>query len=261
MGWVRACSETRSVRRGRARALVPVLVAWSMLVGCDPPQPTGGASSAAAPSSVPSVGRTGATASLPDAAAAAPAEAAPADLDVAALQKALKCDSGAGAGPCGVLAGFGTCKAWNPVVPSGDGRWIGRGHSISDGKTTEQLTLLRSRRVPTAEVGSGQLPIKVGLAEITKTDKTKFDQAERALRAYERQDVPPKSNAAVDHIKQLSDWSESSAVRTQGGQVMFLADGDGFVCQGAKQQLFMVKRVKGGSPGDGLYAQLWATTW
>jgi hypothetical protein len=237
------------------RATVTSLLALLLFVGCDSPKPTGGASSAA-PSTT---ARVGASASA--AVTAAPPAAEAEDLDVAALQKALKCANDAGAGPCGVLAGFGGCKAWNPVVPSGDGRWIGRGHLVSDGKTTEQLTLLRSRRVPTAEVGGGQLPVKIGLAELPKTDKTMFDQGERALRAYERQDVPPKNNAALDHIKQLSDWADSSALRTKGGQVMFLADGDGFICQGAKQQLLMVKRLKGGGPGDGLYAQLWATTW
>ena len=188
-------------------------------------------------------------------------EAAAEDLDLPATQTALKCAKNPKGGACVLLAAFSSCSVWNPVVPSGDGRWIGRGHRVADGKVTEEIVLLRSRRVPLTEVGPGQLPVKIGLAEVPKTDKTLQEQAERALRALERHDVPPRSNSALEYIKKLTDWSESSALRTKAGQLMFLADGDGYVCQGSKQQLMMIKRARGGGPGDGLYAELWATTW
>jgi hypothetical protein len=206
---------------------------------------------------------TGAPAPTASAAAAAPASAAPlataSDLDRAALAKALSCGAGAKAGPCAVVAGFEACTEWNPVVPSGDGRWLGKGSVVADGKTTEELTLVRSKRVPTSDVGTGLLPVKIGLASIAKADSM-FDQGERAVRTFERHDVPAKSNTAITHLKQLDTWNESSAQRTKSGQVMFVGDGEGWVCQGPKQQLFLVKRVRAGS-ADGVYAELWPATW
>ena len=118
---------------------------------------------------------------------------------------------------------------------------------------------MRSKRVPTSDVGAGLLPVKIGLASIAKADAM-FEQGERAVRTFERHDVPAKSNTAVTHLKQLDTWNESSAQRTKSGQVMFVGDGEGWVCQGPKQQLFLVKRARAGS-ADGVYAELWPATW
>ncbi|MRG96843.1 hypothetical protein [Polyangium spumosum] len=193
--------------------------------------------------------------------AAAPVTA-PDDLDTAALKKTLKCAADAKSGPCAVVNAFGSCKPWNAVVPSGDGRWIGRGVRVEGGKTTEEVTILRARRVPANEVGPGQLPAKVGIADITKEDGAAFTQADRLIRTLERSDVPPRSNATLAYLKKRETWPEGFSMKTVGGQVYVASEGGAFVCQGPKQELYLVRRAatRGGS-GDGLYATLFAVSW
>jgi hypothetical protein len=227
--------------------------------GCDPPASGPAGSASAAPS-----GGASAVASAAASVSAAPAVAAavPDNLDVAELQKALKCAGADKTGPCSVLATIAApCTAWSASVPSGDGRWMGRGYLVQQGKATEQITLLRARRVPLTEVGPGQLPVKIAVAELPKDDAA-ADPAAKAIRAFERSDVPGKGNAGVEYVKQRTDWSEAFATKTTGGQVYALAHGGTFVCQGPKQQLLVVQRAGSRTDkGDGLYAELWGTTW
>jgi hypothetical protein len=187
----------------------------------------------------------------------------PEDLDVASLQKTLKCGNDAKAsGACGVLAKFAACKPWNPVTPNGDGRWIGRGVEVDKGKSSEVFVMLRARRTPTSEVGPGQLGAKIAIEEIPKTDKDAYDAADRAIRILERQDVPPRYNPTLDYLKKREQWNESFAVATAGGQVGLLSKGGGFVCVGPKQQLLVVQRAAArGQNADGIYAEVWATSW
>jgi hypothetical protein len=241
------------------RPNVPALCTFALLplavVACNTSPPAGGAPSASAPATV--------SAAAPAPTPAEPAPPPPNDLDVAALQKTLKCAQDAKSGPCAVLASFKACKEWNPVVPSGDGRWMGRGSVVEGGKTTNEITLLRSKRVPTTEAGVGQLPARIAVTAIPATEKVAVEQAERAIRQFERHDVVPKSNAGLEFVKNLDSWPDAPARRTVGGQVLVVSpDGDTFVCQGPKQQLVVVRKAKGGSAtGDGTYAEVWATTW
>ncbi|MDI1448052.1 hypothetical protein [Polyangium sp. 6x1] len=188
--------------------------------------------------------------------------AAPDDLDVAALKKALKCASDAKSGPCAVLNAFGTCKPWNAVVPSGDGRWIGRGYRVEGGKTSDEFTVVRSRRVPANEVGPGQLPAKVGIGDIAKQEGQAFSQADRLIRTLERSDVPPRSNMALEYLKKRESWPEGFTMKTVGGQVYVASEGGAFVCQGPKQELYLVQRAatRGGA-GEGLYATAYPVSW
>lgn len=225
------------------------------LSGCDPKgaEPGGATTTSAA-----SAASTGA----PSPAATEPAPPPPPDLDVAALQKTMACAANAKTGPCGVLAGFATCKAWSAEVPSGDGRWIGRGFEVDGKKTTEQVTVLRARRVPMGEVGPGQLPARVGIGAIEKETGAPFNEADKALRAMERSDVPPKGNAAIEHLKGMTQWSEAFVTRTTGGQVYGLSHGGLYVCEGPKRELYVVRRASTRTgTGDGIYATLWGATW
>jgi len=194
---------------------------------------------------------------------AAPAVAAPDDIDVAALKKALKCLPEAKGGACAVLDAFATCVPWAGVVPSGDGRWIGRGYVIEgSNKTTEEITILRSKRVPSSEVGPGQLPLRIGIANIAKEEGQAHEQGDKLIRALARGDVAARSNAALEHVKKRETWPENFAMKTRGGQIYVASQGGGFLCQGPKQQLFLAQRAATrGSPGDGLYAELWPVTW
>jgi hypothetical protein len=244
-------------------ASIPVLF---ILIGCDPPASAPAGSSSAAPSttasSVPSAAATPTSATTAPAGATTQASAVPENLDVAELQKALKCGGADKTGPCSVLAAFAApCAPWSAAVPSGDGRWMGRGYLVQGGKASDQVTLLRARRVPLTEVGPGQLPVKIAVAEIPKDDPS-VEQAQKAIRAFERADVPAKNNAGVEYVKGRTDWVEAFATKTTGGQVYALAQGGTFVCQGPKQQLLLVQRAGSRTDkADGIYAELWAATW
>jgi hypothetical protein len=194
--------------------------------------------------------------------ALAPPAPAPPDLDVSAQQRTLKCgDTKSGA--CGVLAKMAICGAWNPVVPSGDGRWIGRGWLIEGAKTTDQITVARARRVPTSEVGPGQLGVRIAVAELPRQEGAAFDQADRAIRAYERADVPPRSSPTLEYLKRRTDWSEASALVTaSGGHVYALTTNGTYLCQGPSRSLLVFERAgTRGAGADGLYAELWPTSW
>ena len=225
--------------------------------GCDP---KGGESGAGTTASSGAPASTSTSMAAP--AATDPAPPPPPDLDVAALQKALACPAGAKTGPCGVLAGFASCKAWSGEVPSGDGRWLGRGFEVDGKTTTEQVTVLRARRVPTGDVGPGQLPARVALGAIDKETGSPFKEADKAIRAMERSDVPPKGNAAIEHLKGITQWSEAFVTRTAGGQVYGLSHGGLYACEGPKRELYVVRRASTrAGTGDGLYATLWGATW
>lgn len=240
-------------------APIPVLL---ILLGCDPPASAPGGSSSAAPSAAASSAPSAATPTSATPPPAATQASVPENLDVAELQKALKCGGADKTGPCSVLAAVAApCAAWSAAVPSGDGRWMGRGYLVQAGKATDQITLLRARRVPLTEVGPGQLPVKIAVAEIPKDDPS-AEQAQKAIRAFERADVPAKNNSGVEYVKQRADWVEAFATKTVGGQVYALAQGGTFVCQGPKQQLLLVQRAGSRTDkADGIYAELWAATW
>jgi hypothetical protein len=233
----------------RLPRLLAVASAALSATACDPPAPAPTArasASTAAAETVPTVD--------------APAPPPPPGLDVAAQQRAMKCASDAKSGACGVLAKMAACAAWNPVVPSGDGRWLGRGWLVEGAKTTDQITLVRARRVPTSEVGAGQLGVRVAVAEIPKSEGAAFDQAERAIKAYERADVPPHGNPTLDYVKQKKDWTESYAAKTSTNQVLVTSARGTYFCQGSPRSIVLVERASG-SGGDGLYAELWPTSW
>lgn len=218
------------------------------LAACEKPTASPAASASAAPPPPPT----------PTAAAPAPA---PPDLDLAAVQKALKC-GGERTGACGVLAKIATCTAWNPIVPSGDGRWLGHGWLVEGGKTTDHLTLVRARRVPTNDVGPGQLGARISVTELGKQEGQAYEQADRVIRIFERSDTPPRSSPTLEHVKQRADWPESFAMRTAGGQVYALTQNGTYLCEGAKRTVLLVQRGSShGASADGLYAEVWPTSW
>ena len=230
------------------RAALPLALA-ALAAGCDPaPKPDAAptASAAAAPTKAP----------------AEPPPPPPSDLDVADLKTTLKCPAEAKSGPCAVLAKMSSCAPWSASVPSGDGRWLGRAWVVADGKTTETFVGMRLKTVPSMEVGPGQLALKIALAEISKDDSDAYGNADRALRAYERGDVPPRASPTLSYLEQRSEWPDAPARRTKGGHVFAVAQGGAYYCEGPKRTVLAVQQAetRRGS-GDGIYAELWATTW
>ena len=232
------------------RAALPLALCALAAAGCDP---------APKPDATPAQQT---TAAAPPPTAAEPPPPPPTDLDVAELKAALKCPAEAKSGPCAVLAKMSSCTPWSASVPSGDGRWLGRGWVVAEGKTTEAFMGLRLKTVPTSEVGPGQLPLKIGLAEITKESSDAHANADRALRAFERGDVPPRASPTLTYLKERSEWPDAPARRTQGGHVFAVAQGGAYYCEGPKRTVLAVQQAetRRGS-GDGIYAELWATSW
>jgi len=195
-------------------------------------------------------------------ASAVPDLATPEPLDVAGLQKTLKCSPKSEGGPCRVLNDFKGCQPQKLVTPSGDGRWMGYGYVVRAGAFTDEFTLLRSRAVPSAEVGKTQLAAKIGLGRIPEEEEVTRRQAEKAVSALARNDVPKVGNAAIAYVKEMKDWSESYAVTGQDNQVYVAAADGAFLCAVAGQRVLLVQRVTSPkNPGDGLYAELWPVSW
>jgi hypothetical protein len=188
------------------------------------------------------------------------------DADIEGLESGLKCNAAAAAkpGPCKVLLAMEKCSEWGAVAPSGDGRWIGHGWRVTGANTTPLVTVLRAHKVAQSEVKPWQLPIKIALSSIGNEAGPAFAQADRAINAYERHDVPPARNATVDFLKQKSDWTDDApAARTMGAMVETFSEHPTYICQGAGQQIEMVQQASAdiGLKSDGLYAELWAASW
>ena len=127
----------------RLGCLSLMLAASVGAAACDDASKTTDAGAASTASATSSAG-TSATTTAP---AGPPAD----DLDVAALQKQLKCAADGGSGPCAVLAKLTPCKPWSASSPSGDARWVGRASVVEKGKSTDSFVLVRARRVGTSE--------------------------------------------------------------------------------------------------------------
>lgn len=234
----------------RALPALSAVAALSIcLLGCDDkPKP--------APTATASASATAATTSQ------APTMPPPKPLDVAGLKQALKCGSG-GHGPCGVLDAFTACTEWNPVSQSGDSRWLGEGSVVTKGAFVDQITLMRSKRVPLDEVGPGQLPAKIGIAALPDDLSTELGHARKAINAFKRGDVPKQNiNAAITFVKQKDDWPDAFSMQAEQYEVYVAVEGGAHLCYLENQRLLVVK-LSGNREhkADGVYATLWAVTW
>lgn len=192
---------------------------------------------------------------------AAPAPPPPKPLDVEGLQKSLKCGA-VGHGPCEILEQFNGCIDWSPVTQGGDGRWLGKSTVVKKGSFVDEVALLRSKRVPLADVGPGQLPAKIGLTDIPDERVTEKRQAEKAIRAYDRGDVPRPSNQVIDYIKRRDDWPEAFSMQAEENQVFVAVDGGMYLCQKDNQRLLAVKLSNNREhKADGTYAMLHPVSW
>ena len=228
-----------------------VLLGFALtLTGCDDPKPTPTATSA--------------TAAATTTSSAAPKKQLPKPkpLDVKAMQSALKC-GGMGHGPCEVLEEFSSCEKWNPVTQSGDGRWLGESSIVKDGKFVSDLVIMRSKRVPLAEVGPGQLPAKIGVVKIDDSLTVEREHAKKAIRAFKRGDVTKRNiNKAITYIKQRKDWPEAFSIESDQNQVYAAVGAGAYFCAKKDQRLLVVK-LSGNREhkADGTYATLYPVQW
>ena len=218
------------------------------LLGCDdPPKPP-----PPAPSATASTTTTSEQPRLPK----------PAALDVEDLKKSLKCGA-AGHGPCEVLGGFSSCIEWDPVTSSGEGRWLGESYVVEKGAFTDDFTILRTKRVALSDVGPGQLPAKIGIANIPDDLSVERSQAQKAINAFKRGDVAKRNiNKGIEYLKQRSDWPEAFSMRTDGNQVYVAAGAGAYLCEQSDQRLLVVSLAGNREhKADGVYATLYPVTW
>jgi hypothetical protein len=236
----------------RRSALALSLVALSALGGCNEKNPAGAASATA-------TATTSAPAPKPKPTEKPPE---PEALKVDQLKKDLSCAADAKEGPCGVLNAFTDCVAWTGQTEGGDGRWIGIGYDRAGGKTTEEVTLVRSLRVPLDQVGPGQLGAKLSVSRIPDDEPVLLKEGKRAAKALFRGDVPKPQNPAMKYVNNRKDWSEAFAYQAKENQVFAQGGGGTYFCNLKDQRLILVKLSNAREKkGDGLYAQLRPTKW
>jgi len=229
-----------------------VLLALPLLsIGCDDPSKSAGGT--------PSATATPTASAKPT--ATGQAGPPPKALAVAALKKALKCGAKS-PGPCEVLAEFDNCTPWSPTDGSGDGRWIGFGYVVKEGKFVDQYTVLRNRRVPLTEVGPGQLPAMIAIGSIPEDQAAVARHAPKLIRALARGDVPKETNATVAYLKKRTDWSDNYAMKAENEQIFVNVGGGAHLCGIKKQKLVVMARAAGSdNAADGVYATLYPVSW
>jgi hypothetical protein len=177
----------------------------------------------------------------------APPEPAAPDLDTGALEKKLGCAS---SGP----------KHAAPVVPSGEGRWVGEARAVDKGKEKTELLILGADTVPTSTVGPLDLPVRVGIGSFPDDQA---GQATKLVAALSRGDVAPKSNRAATFLRTWRSGSVRNAAITSGVSVRLVSDDGVYLRQmpGQKVLLVQLKATSAGKGADGLYAELWPASW
>lgn len=186
----------------------------------------------------------------------------PEALKVEELKKNLGCVADAKEGPCGVLAAFADCVPWAGQTDGGDGRWVGIGYDRHEGKTTEEVTLVRALRVPLDQVGPGQIGAKLTVTSIPNDEPLLIQEGKKAAKALFRGDIPQPQNPAMKYINSRKDWAESFAYEAKENQVFAQEGGGTYFCNLKDQRLLVVKLSNArGKPGDGVYAQVRPTKW
>lgn len=185
----------------------------------------------------------------------------PEKLDVASLRSALKC-AGKAAGPCEVLEDFKECGPFNPVTQSGEGRWLGKGYVVKNAAFVEEFTLLRSKAVPASQVGAGTLQARMAIDNIPDDRGGEKSNAEKAINAFERGDVPLPTNTAIRYVKERAEWSEAPVMAAEDNQ-LYVASGSGaYLCARSKQRVYLIRRSSTRThAADGVYAVLWPVSW
>jgi hypothetical protein len=182
-------------------------------------------------------------------------------LDVASLQKSLRCAK-AGAGPCAVLAQFKNCVSLAQLTGTGESRYLGEGYVVRSGAFVDEFTVLRRRQVPTSNVAPGQMPSMFGIGTIEDSRADAKRHARKAIAKFRRGDVTKVTNAAVRYVKERNDWTEANATPAAENQIYIASDGATYLCPLKDQRVLLVRSSStSDKPGDGVYATLWPVSW
>jgi hypothetical protein len=199
-------------------------------------------------------------AEAPASAAAAPAPRA-SDIEPASYQKPLGCSGKANQKQaCRVLADFSKAERWSFDAPSGQGRWIGYAYRVEQGVEKRELMLVHVKRVPTSQVGSADLPIKVALGPLPEELS---EHGQKLILAIGRGDVVSKKNRAQPYVETFTSQNDSGAAQTGGTSVRLVSQDNVHFRQEGRRRLLMVQPKTGpaDAPGDGVYAEFWLAAW
>jgi hypothetical protein len=190
---------------------------------------------------------------------------APLDVEVAKLQKALRCGATERDDACGVLARFAKAGRFILDVPSGEGRWFGRAYVVEQGKERFQYVTMLARRLPTARVGPGELPLSVGIDPLPGQFVVFGQDLWSGLESSKGRRAK-KKNPAFGYLKAYAPKAERGAMNTQGASVQTLGEigeDTGYFRQESLKRIYLVRPATAGAaaPGDGTYAALWMAVW
>jgi hypothetical protein len=203
------------------------------------------------------------TASAPAPAAPTPtasiAREAPPDIDVGTVEKRLGCSGNKTRQACRVLADFNRAERWAADPPSGRGRWVGNAYKIEKGAEARTILILYAERVPTAQVGAADLPVKIGTGPMP--DEL-LEHGTKLVNILARGDVATKKNRAAPFVDSFTPKDAQGAMNTTGRSVRLDSEQSVFIRQG-NRKLYLVETKSGpaDSPGDGIYAELWLAAW
>jgi len=190
---------------------------------------------------------------------AEPPRPAPSDLGLEPLIKSLKCDKKSKADSCRIMGEFAEGKRFIAQTPAGEGRWIGNAFVREKGIEKKQLMILWAKQVPTGQVGSGDLPVRVGMGTL---DEELIEHGFKMVNALSRSDQPSKRNQARPAVDTFLPTTQRGAVNTDGVSVSLIAEEPIYLRQsGRKVVMVMPNLSSGAAPGDGTYAEFWRATW
>jgi hypothetical protein len=199
--------------------------------------------------------------SVSTAAASATAEPpAPADLDVTALERDLRCSKTGPKQVCRILKEFAAAQRYTAKTPSGEGRWVGQAFTVEKGVEKEREIILWAKTVPTSQVGPGDLPIKVGFDFFPDDLKS---HAEKLVRALTHGEPPSPKNQAFPYVQSFVPSKQRVIVNTAGQSVHVTAEESIYIRAKPPRSVYIVNpaNTAGAAAGDGLYAELWLAVW
>jgi len=214
----------------------------------DPPQPMAASASASASASV---------AAVPE--VPSPPPAAPKDIDVAALERDLKCAKASRSEACRILKEFSQAQRFAAKTPSGGGRWIGPAVTVEKGLETKRHLVLWAKTVPLSQVSLGDLPIKAAFELIPEGLKL---QSEKLMRSLVRSSDPPESNPAYHFANAFEPSKTYVLANTAGPSVHLTAEKSVYLRLAPPRKVYLVELAPGNAAaGDGTYAELWLGDW
>ena len=212
---------------------------------------------------VPSAAVSSASAAVASAPLPGPTEP-PKDLDLKQLRTRLGCASGDRKKACAVVTEFADAGRFTGKSPAGESRWFGRAYRVEHRKETAEYLVLVARVAPTAQVCNGCLPLMISTSPLPierwREGKSLFSKLSGSRHRANRKNLAMRF---VDAYQPKDEWG---AIGTQGASVQLVVgvgEDVAYLRQPSLKRLLLVRPARSleAEAGDGLYAELWQTSW